>query len=843
MVCENDPVPALLSQGFDIAELVNNTSVSQDVRKELAFWGRLGSGISEIILAIASKFAPTVTAGAETVYNAVKEFTNSNEVSPYVFIGNFLFLACKTQLCQGLRSDDFPTIREKLDHVTRKCLSVKVLAEGGHFLANYESSVRVWHGGKSPTIKQLKSANNPINVQLDKTAFQPRVERVELKTIRRPRGARSRLKLKLVGENLRSVVLKKSTFDVGFRIAWPEDNPSLGEPCEYPEFDPATNRLLDVWTIEEDLRETQPITILDQGCPMKVTTAFGSFDDFRLLPGNVAEMTLQDPKHLIAKADLAELIKMATQRCGVTLADNESSNYLKALILAVAHSCCKSSLSIELNEVVKKDLDVTTKKKNYKIIEQAIAQIVTCLRKEIKFDQRLFKGRTKAVEMFITRKRWREIIAKGGVFSHIKGFFHYWKRSDDAHYEDTLHVLVSTLHSKKCQHYNADNVDNVGNVNDIDEISQLIQEGQEHDRDKYPQAHIESMEAALEKLYDWNDGAGNFDNTDMDHYKQETKKMLVERVDLILNVRKIRKTLSKQCFIGIAGVQNSGKTTLVNKLFNKNLPTGLKKHTEKAEIIPVNSVVTVVDTPGTDSVKSNSKIFAKTGSMHNLIILIVPFSGDICQIMVDTLKLLKGTSSTRVLLCNNLCEEKYKTAMKPDEYGQQAFRGVLEKDYREKLKSALAPAPSPTRQQPSSLTRGSASTMSMTTWYVPPPLCDTTNAIAASAFHAPIPMLPTSAAIGQFAPQQEVQHRDLDGSGPSFSEVDGSPSSSSNEFLRHLEDTTILFTDWEMKPELRRETGIEGVDRIKREIREFLIEFNVYDEESVDLRDLFGQTT
>ena len=63
----------------------------------------------------------------------------------------------------------------------------------------------------------------------------------------------------------------------------------------------------------------------------------------------------------------------------------------------------------------------------------------------------------------------------------------------------------------------------------------------------------------------------------------------------------------------------------------------------------------MVDFPGSNSLDYHSKTFSICGAMNNMVIVVVPFSGDVSEIhsqeIAKVFGVMKGSDSTRVILC------------------------------------------------------------------------------------------------------------------------------------------------------------------------------------------------
>ena len=102
-----------------------------------------------------------------------------------------------------------------------------------------------------------------------------------------------------------------------------------------------------------------------------------------------------------------------------------------------------------------------------------------------------------------------------------------------------------------------------------------------------------------------------------------------------------------------------GKTTLINKIWGVGGHGGLFDHTEVPMTYQVNNRVFVVDFPGSNSLDYHAKTFSICGAMNNMIIVLIPFTGDLNQMISDELSkvfmVMKGSDSCQVILCINKC--------------------------------------------------------------------------------------------------------------------------------------------------------------------------------------------
>ena len=95
-----------------------------------------------------------------------------------------------------------------------------------------------------------------------------------------------------------------------------------------------------------------------------------------------------------------------------------------------------------------------------------------------------------------------------------------------------------------------------------------------------------------------------------------------------------------------------GKTTLINKIWGVGGQGGLFDHTEVPTTYQINNRVYVVDFPGSNSLDYHAKTFSICGAMNNMIIVLIPFTGDLNQMISDELSkvfmVMKGIAKSVV---------------------------------------------------------------------------------------------------------------------------------------------------------------------------------------------------
>jgi len=170
---------------------------------------------------------------------------------------------------------------------------------------------------------------------------------------------------------------------------------------------------------------------------------------------------------------------------------------------------------------------------------------------------------------------------------------------------------------------------------------------------------IYSNEKAMLLMFDKEIGIENFNGSGIEKSTENSKFELLKRIDCIEIVHKIRNILSTQCFIGLVGLQDSGKTTLLNKVWGFHGSTGLFTHTDVPVMHQISSKVHIIDFPGSNSLDYHAKTFSICGAMNNMIIVIVPFTGDVSELVssevAKVFEVMAGSESSRVVVCINKC--------------------------------------------------------------------------------------------------------------------------------------------------------------------------------------------
>ena len=82
--------------------------------------------------------------------------------------------------------------------------------------------------------------------------------------------------------------------------------------------------------------------------------------------------------------------------------------------------------------------------------------------------------------------------------------------------------------------------------------------------------------------------------------------------------------------------------------------TGFFTHTDVPMMYEINKKVFVIDFPGSNSLDYHAKTFSICGAMNNLIIVVIPFTGDVSQLVSEELarvfSVMKGSDATQVIM-------------------------------------------------------------------------------------------------------------------------------------------------------------------------------------------------
>ena len=136
------------------------------------------------------------------------------------------------------------------------------------------------------------------------------------------------------------------------------------------------------------------------------------------------------------------------------------------------------------------------------------------------------------------------------------------------------------------------------------------------------------------------------------------KSVLEHQLEVVSAVHELRSTLFDTCYVGVVGLQNCGKSTLINKIWNVGAPSGHTTKTKKVTVYKITEKFHVVDYPGSQGIDHHTTMFAQCGIINNLIIVVLRYDGEVDNTLLKevetTLAVVKGSNGTaRVIFCVN----------------------------------------------------------------------------------------------------------------------------------------------------------------------------------------------
>ena len=221
----------------------------------------------------------------------------------------------------------------------------------------------------------------------------------------------------------------------------------------------------------------------------------------------------------------------------------------------------------------------------------------------------------------------------------------------------------------------------------INEVNDLITEGSLHSKEK-----------AICLMYDKQLGVNNFNGCKLEACVQKSKEHLIHRIMCIKKVYEIRDLLATQCFIGVIGPQDAGKTTFLNSVWDVKGVAGYgpDKHTLVTTLYDISDKIKVVDFPGDTSLANHSKAFSICGAMNNIIIVIITYQGDVSktvsQELANIYHTMQQSRDAKIIICINKCglySKKLREEFAPKggiEYLRNHFTSELNRQYKGKYK-------------------------------------------------------------------------------------------------------------------------------------------------------------
>ena len=98
-----------------------------------------------------------------------------------------------------------------------------------------------------------------------------------------------------------------------------------------------------------------------------------------------------------------------------------------------------------------------------------------------------------------------------------------------------------------------------------------------------------------------------FEEFNISRSTRKSKEKVMKRIKAIRIIYRIPEIFAQQCFIGVVGLQDAGKTTLIKKIWNVGGQSGYFSHTVRPELYQITQKLIVVDFPGSNSLHHCSR--------------------------------------------------------------------------------------------------------------------------------------------------------------------------------------------------------------------------------------------
>ena len=697
-VAAQDPVPSLLSLAQSVSALryqidgqiralvgtvqtIGGQSYLEEKRNSLlrrkddylGFLSQVGPFLSPA-LDLAAIVSPSKAGTAKMFIEGLNMILNSADDTKsqeirrvYIPIGNFFFLNEDKKKSEVLNTTQSNAVITRLDIL--KDVNIQDCLES-HKLKNYRSICLendCYNIGAFPSVRELiipdcdgagMVITEPRTVDVW-TDFRPRVVRAELASLTGPELVI--LRLALEGENIAEISLPFCIFDFGF----PFGVADLATIKKIP------GNVLEKIVIEQPVSLSN-LSISDHGANIRIATKFGVCETV-LQRQNVRNIKLQSISQISKHESISLVIKKSVQR-GMALAQLKDRNAAEEPIVTQILNLSEKALSCRdhgrllatLEDSTKNIQFILSNQEEYDKVSELCAKIENFMRSPIEIHaeksllQYLSIGALTvlgggavaymagpgllligAVEAVNVGGALTAGVAGSAGAGYVANRF-FTEAMADRNYVQVLKWITAELfrvYSLRMRETNPRALQEVSDLRDDDSIY--------------------SSEKALLLMFDKEKAIENFNGSGIEKSTEKSKLDLLKRIECIEIVHRIRNILATQCFIGLVGLQDAGKTTLINKIWGFYGQTGLFSHTEVPVLHQVSGKVHIIDFPGTNSLDYHSKTFSICGAMNNMIIVLVPFSGDISELVSSEVarvfEVMAGSESSRIVVCINKC--------------------------------------------------------------------------------------------------------------------------------------------------------------------------------------------
>ena len=710
----NDPIPHLLRYTQSISpwlqdvnkhlplitpQIQDSESIpsEESLRNKLAAIRKSYSEIINIIdkvmsiidaaVDMASIFYPAVSAVKkfQTVFSLVHDFTTAikDNKDVYTAIGNFHFLT------EDIDDNDlfsWDQSKELEKYVLKNYQqNTNRVDPNAHALSHYTN---LFHKNRSLPFNIYNATNAGQNVQF-KIPFTPLINSVHLTKIN---GKISSLKLSFTGKYIHNVVLDLCKFKFDFPFLNEEENVEIRK---YKEED---SEILEI----EKKVENISISREEHGTKLNFVTQFGNCEQF-LWSQNVHDIAVEGA-HQIAENDSVPLIvKRAIQRAMVleSLKAKESySSSSEQIIeeifqlgtLAIGEDLMKKKKTKIFEKYVDQIDDVFSNKESYQSVKDLGDEIESYIQsplvieaesttiKKIAIGFSAIAGAIAGciaspclVSIGLVEAMSTGLVCLGGATGSLAAVAAAKRLVNDQLVDSNYRIALRFIGQKLLEAQQ----ESLGTTVKA-EISNLL----------YKQDFLSNEKALIRLAPKTMLGTELFENCIISKSTTWSKEEIIKRIKVIQSIHKIREIFSQQCFIGVVGLQDAGKTTLVRKIWNVSGESGYFTHTKHAKLYQITQKLIVVDFPGSNGLHYYSNTFKICGAINNMLIVVMPFSGDASEIytqeIANVFKVMKGSKSTKVIFCFNKVG-KYLKNLREDPYLSDKPRGFFKEDFIGKL--------------------------------------------------------------------------------------------------------------------------------------------------------------
>ena len=654
-LCVDDPLPKLLwytqcaspwlQNSKDLKELYRNIIKDIDearTREETSCKSCETSGS-----AIDSNFGVKFT-----LFEKVTKLAEDEVIVPG-FIGNFHIL---TENLVGKSFFSWNRLKESEQYIELKCqfLSKKNVPDS-HALSHYKNCIykmrRMTSAKSSLEMLKYQQYSDPSK-ELKLPFINPFKPLIYSADLAKSKGEKSFLKLTFTGKYIHNVVLDLCQFHFSFPFA------KIKEKVKIKRL--SMGKYIERLVIEEEMEDVS-ITIKDHGIELLLVTQFGEYKKI-LRPENVRDMVVDSVCKIAENDSVWLIVRRAIQR-GMALKKNKTQHGCNSSEQIIDEIRQLGTVAIGEDQMKKKETEIFTeyvKNIDYVFSNEASFQNVKDFSNKIEKYIRT-PLHIKACWTTIENTAVNFLAAPDAV---ISGFIASPHLSIIG-----IAQVMSTGLVTAVPFLNNDQLTDCNYKNTLNFIVQELLEAQQESLDSTAKAEITdlmdkdnffSIEKALIRL------ASNkmlktkiYENCIISESLKNSKEEIENRIKVIQSIHRIREIFSQQCFIGVAGLQDAGKTTLIKNIWNVGDKPGYFDHTRHPELYQITRKLLVVDFPASNSLHYYSKTFSICGEINNLVIVVIPFSGDVSEILTkeiaEVFRVMRGSNSVKVVLCINKC--------------------------------------------------------------------------------------------------------------------------------------------------------------------------------------------